>query len=589
MICRSLIVGALMVLLAGSTSAQDGPRLRIITGSGPVANPHKMYFGGFEVLYAVPASALDEALHPSRALRDVEWWAYRTFDMRASHPRAADKAGQEIAHRKPRSGQWGGAPRPFVCPDDLLHRLSSGRYLIRAVHPKFGRAEFEITLASLLLVGHDPSISADSYEVSFFISLADPDLTGPDLAIDLRIIGRDGHTLDRQPGARLVRKGVAYRSPRRIRLSSRVPPPESVEADAAAQVGPLHIMPDSSLRLAFGDRVFEFPLPLEIGPLVRRNDATSTGREGDVREGGSLVDRLRKRNKNGKNARNGSPTARGHGRTPTGDRGGKPMQIVSTAGPARRVKVWMGESPVFAARLRPTGPGDLFGHSVWLRDVFWTLTRYSTPLGREPDAIARGVGSLVVGRLYPKGLWGDPPSVFNCPRDVQGSWKPARYILRADRRGSPPAEVRVDVASFTVINVNAELRAGFYTAALQFRLEDPSETRDRVPLVVQIVSGRGEIVDYVRGVSLVRVRSNRSTLDSSRVIMSSQVARPNRTRYEETDPKKRPVPGTPCVLLARPGCQLRVVLGGTVFTYPLPLIVSEVIAGGTHTDPRMGR
>jgi hypothetical protein len=594
-IARSLGFGAILLALAATAAAQDAPRLRIVSASGPVSSPHKVYFGGSEAFYAVPEPADGDpaALHPSRAVGGVEWWAFRTFDMRESHPRVADRAGQEVGHRKPRGGQWGDAPRPFLCPREMRATWSSGRYLIRAAHPDLGTVDLPLTVASLLLVGHDAKISATSYEASFFVSLADPDLSGPDVPVDVRVLDRAGRTLDRIPGARLVRRGLAHRSPRRIRLSSRLPAPADIEANEASREGRLHVEEDARLRLAFGDRVFEFPLPLEEGPLVRKNDSSSTGREGDGLVSSRKLERGGGRNKPDRlPARSAKPrSGPGHGRagTPVSGSSDGPMQIISSSGRRRRVKVWMGETAVFAARLRPRGPEDLFRPVRWLRDVHWTLTRLTPPDGKDPDAISRGVGSSMLGRMSPRGLWGDPPSLFQAPKHVEGAWRPGMHVLRAERTGSPPAEMRVDLASFEIIRVDAELREGFYAAALSFRLEDPTEMRKLVPLVVQIVNGRGEILDYVRGVGLTRVTSRRHVLESSRVILSSRVALPNRTRYEERDPARRPPPGTPCVLRVTPGSRLRVVLDGTVFEYPLPLVVSEVIAGGSPTDPRQGR
>jgi hypothetical protein len=264
------------------------------------------------------------------------------------------------------------------------------------------------------------------------------------------------------------------------------------------------------------------------------------------------------------------------------------IEIVSNAGRGRRLKVWMGEPVAFAARKRPTGIDDVFRPTRWLRDVYWTLVRTSVPR-KPPHAIIPGSKSAEVGRTGPPGLWGDPPSIFRCPDDVLGNWKPGRYILTAARPGGASAAVRVDLAALEIVDVNADLTPRKYAASMRFQLTDPSETRNRLPIAVRIVSSAGEVRDEIRGVALSRDLSRRHTFRTGRIYVSTSVKTPCRVRYGD-DGEAEKAANEPPILRVLPDSMLLIRLDGAAFRYPLPLTIEQVWVGRSGaTDQPAGR
>jgi hypothetical protein len=574
MVGRLLGLLVLLAALASAAAGQGASRLRIVTSKGPVDSPFRVFFGSAHAFYAVAAGGdqLAPDFRPAHALDGVDWRLHRLDDMRNVRDAATHHPGREIRHRKaPEQRQWGRPGPPFILPTDLVAPLSSGRYVLRATHPIHGEDTLALTVVSILLIGYADEHTAGAYAAGFRIAVVDPDLTEPTTPMVVETVDKNGRRLDGLTGVRLARSGRVYLSPKRIRISSSAPRPGPARRGREPRDPrrhTLHIQRDGSLRLTFGRRVFEFPLPLAEGPLVLSRSTVIPGREArhrPVSEG-----------RFGGNERPTRPRVPPplHPDTPPKT----PFDIVTSAGRGRRIKVWVGEPIAFAARARPRGPADLFEPTRWLRDVLWTLTRVSTPLDTSSVCIIPGTQRVEMARVGPEGLWGDPAALFRYPNDLATPWTPGRYLLRAERASGVAAEIRLDVAALEFVDVRARLGRARYRAALRLRLTDPSETRNVIPVRVEIVSEAGDVMDYLRGVLLARDQVRPGIFRSQKLLVDSRVKAPCCARYEETDPMRAiKLSTTPHVLKIHPSSSLRVTLDGVVFSFPMPLMVYETL------------
>jgi hypothetical protein len=580
MLGRHLGVVVLLAALAGATAARGAPRLRIVTADGPVDSPHKVFFGSSNAFYAVPAGPDGQVppFRPEHALTGVDWRLYRSDDLRNSRNASTFHPGRTVRHRRaPEHLWWGRAAIPFICPDDLAGPLSSGRYVLRASHPVHGEDTLHLTVASILLIAYADEHTPTGFSAGFRIALVDPDLTTPTVRVDIETVGPGGRRLDGLRRVDLVRAGRGYLSPGRVRISSRVSPPTDERSGSRDRL--LHIAEGGSLRISLDRRVFDFPVPLEEGLLVRRQATVVPGHEG---RRPPVSDPAKRREAAGRTRR-----------LPPLDPSvppGTPFDIASSAGRGRRIKVWVGEPIAFAARPRPRDPGDLFEPTRWLCDVLWTLTALSPAPDETARCISPGTNRRVVARVGPEGLWGDEASLFRYPNDLKTPWKPGRYVLRAERASGDSAEVGLDVASFEVVEVRALIRKEKYEAAIRLKLTDPSEIRRAIPVAVEIVSSAGDLLDYVRGARLALDTARPGIYHSQKLLLSSRVRRPCRARYEEQDPAKAlKLSMTKHVLQVLRNSHLRITLDGVVFSYPLPLSVYEIVVPGSDALGAGGR
>ncbi|MHC4469440.1 MAG: hypothetical protein ACYS99_00620 [Planctomycetota bacterium] len=196
----------------------------------------------------------------------------------------------------------------------------------------------------------------------------------------------------------------------------------------------------------------------------------------------------------------------------------KKMDLVSALGRAKVVKIYSGESVTFHAQERREGIGGIFAPGEYLRGVTFTLRSWPK-VRQDAHAIVKGSNRPVIRTQRPEpDLWGMPPSSIT----IDGG-KPGRHLLEATKPGFAPARVVIHLARFELVDIEAELTARHYRASFDIQLVDPDEKGKPIPLLVQILSREGRVIDARDDVVLAPVLMEEGHYRSSRTIRLSSL------------------------------------------------------------------
>jgi hypothetical protein len=254
------------------------------------------------------------------------------------------------------------------------------------------------------------------------------------------------------------------------------------------------------------------------------------------------------------------------------------LEIVSSRGPKREVKLYSGEVLVFRVREARHGIDAVFGSNAWLDGVTFTL-RSHPAVKQDAIAIAKGRNAGVVRDQKPsEALWGDPPSVFrmevgrksNADAELE---PPGRYLLTASKPGYVAATVIVHLAAFEIVDIDADLTERQYVASFSVRLEDPDEPGKPIPLLVESLDADGRVIDLRRDIALSLLKERRGEFRSTRRVRLSSLAIES---FEERLRRRDDDPLPPEFFDVRP---LRISEGGSIrlsmrnlhAVYPVPL------------------